>query len=224
MKFGKKLLVALLASIGVVSAPALAGSSNMPLTKIDVATDHASLQRGAMIYYNECRMCHSMKFIKYRNLLEIGFDEEFVNGLRGENLMSAKLISINNDDTLTKLYGMIPPDLSLMAKARPKGPHYIYTLMTNYYEKEDGTYDNHLFPNIKMPDIFDISTVMSAEDKVVVENKTKDIVAFLNWTADPRAPERHALGVWVIGYFVLFTLLYYLLMKKVWRRVRPAAH
>ncbi|MDH5300009.1 MAG: cytochrome c1 [Gammaproteobacteria bacterium] len=214
-------IAALTSSLLLPMSLVQAATATIPLTKIEVATDQASLQRGAMIYYNECRMCHSLKYIKYRHLLDIGFDQAFVDQLRGERLMGERLVSLNNDKVITALFGMVPPELSLMAKARPHGPDYIYTLMTSYHKTEDGHYNNHLFPNIKMPDVFDISTAVDEQEKSEISAKAKDVVAFLNWTADPRAQERKSLGVWVIGYFVIFTALYYLLMKRVWRQVKP---
>jgi len=212
----KIFLACVLLSVGSV---AFASSDEHPLANVEIPKDEASLKRGAMIYYNTCRMCHSMKYVSYQNLAEIGFSDKEINGLRGDRLKSEKLASTTSDEINNELFGLVPPDLTLMAKARENGAKYIYTLLTSYYEKSEGVYDNKFFPNVKMPDIFAYSVALDAEEKSKIENKVKDVSAFLLWASDPRAEERKSLGVYVIGYLIVLSLMLYFVMKRVWSRL-----
>ncbi len=202
----------------LVSNISLAGSSVYPLAKIEAFQDEETLKRGVMVYYNSCRLCHSMKYIRYQDLVEIGFSTAEIKKLRGR-LTEKRLTSINSAAILTEIYGLVPPDLSLMAKARNQGPQYIYTLLTSYYEKSANIYDNKLFPGIRMPDIFSHSLALNLQEKTKIENKILDVTAFLVWASDPRAQERKSLGRYVIAYLVGLSIMFYFVMKRVWRRL-----
>ncbi|MDX1811740.1 MAG: cytochrome c1 [Gammaproteobacteria bacterium] len=216
-----KLKIWVLLSVLLLSGSALASSEGMPLKDIDVATDKASLQRGFDVYYNLCRMCHRLQYVKYQYLADIGLDKAKIDALRGAKLVNENIQSTLKDEMAHHAFGTIPPDLSLMAKARKHGPQYIYTLLTSYYEKSENVYDNHLFPGLKMPDPFGYSVTTTDEGKAQIEARLKDVVAFLNWSADPKAAERKSLGVWVILYLIVLSILFYLVKKNVWRRLPP---
>ncbi len=212
--------ISLLLTAFLVLSPASASTAAMPLAKLDIANDKESIQRGFEVYYNNCRFCHQLKYIKYQYLPDIGFDKAKVDALRGSQLINASLQSTMSEAAANEVFGAIPPDLSLMAKARKQGPRYIYTLLTAYYEKSDGGYDNKLMPGIKMPDPFGYS-VANENSKVAIEAEAKDVVAFLNWAADPHADERKSLGIYVITYLIILSFLLYVIMKRVWRRLPP---
>lgn len=192
----------------------------VPLTDVDVPQDEASLQRGFEVYYNICRMCHRLEYVKYQYLSDIGLSKQKIDELRGVNMVNESISATMSDDIATKAFGAVPPDLSLMAKARKNGPRYIYTLLTSYYEKPDGTYDNKLFPGIKMPDPLAYS-VASEINKPKLEEDIKNVVAFLTWSADPKADERKEMGVYVIAYLFILSVLFWLIMKRVWSRLPP---
>ena len=195
-----------------------ASGSTMPLAEIQMSQDLESLKRGAMVYYNTCRLCHGMKYIRYQNLQEIGFNAAEIDKLRGDKLVTEAMVSRMSEEVSLEYYGMVPPDLSVMAKARRHGPQYIYTLMTSYTEK-DNVYSNSLFPGIKMPDIFNISITTDSVAKSNIEAKVKDVTEFLTWAADPRAAERKSLGKYVIAYLILLSFMFYMVMKRVWSRL-----
>lgn len=197
-----------------------AASSDHPLRDLDVDRSEASLQRGFHVVNEVCMLCHNLKYIKYRNLKEIGFSEEEVNQIRGEKEMADFLKTTLPESAAEFHFGRVPPDLSLMAKARKKGPRYIYTLLTGYVEKDETHIDNLLFPGIKMPDVLGYTIATEPGEKEAVEQKAKDAVAFLEWAADPKAPLRREMGVYVIGYFLLLTLLLFLIKQRVWARLK----
>ena len=200
------------------SGHSYASSEGHPLANIQFSQDKGSLQRGALIYYKACRVCHDMKFIRYKNMLDIGFSKAQIDDMRGDRQISDAFTRTINDNVLTKIYGMVPPDLSVMAKARKNGPRYIYTLLTSYSE-EEGVYDNALFPGIKMPDIMDISTAVDTTERDEIRRNVKDVSEFLLWASDPHAKERKTTGYFVVAYFIVLSLLLYIIMKRVWGRL-----
>lgn len=211
----------LLGVLSLASTGAFASSTAVPLKDVDVATDEASLQRGFDVYYNLCRMCHQLQYVKYQYLSDIGFDKAKIDSLRGEKLVNESIKSNMQDEVALQVFGAVPPDLSLMAKARKHGPDYIYTLLTSYYEKEENVFDNKLFQGIKMPDPFGYSVTTTEQGKAKIESRLRDVVAFLTWASDPKAAERKSMGVYVIAYLLILSILLYLVMKRVWSRLPP---
>lgn len=180
--------------------------------------DQAQLQRGAHVALDVCNGCHSLKYITYSDFLKIGFTKKEVDAMRGDKPMDASLQSQMDPKMELGMFGVVPPDLSLMAKAREGGAHYIYSMITGFYTDSKGQTANRVFPGIKMPDVLMISQA-DAAGKQAIEAKAKDVSAFLNWASDPKAEERKTLGKYVIAYFVFLTALLYLLKKKIWKRL-----
>lgn len=195
-----------------------AATEGYPLADVRFSQDEASLQRGAIIYYKACRVCHDMKYIRYRNLLDLGFSKAQVDEIRGDRQLNETFSKTIEDHVLAEYYGLVPPDLSLMAKARKNGPRYIYTLMTSYSEK-DGVYDNALFNGIRMPDIMNVSTVVDDMEREEINRDIKDVTEFLIWASDPHAAERKKIGFFVVAYFIVLSVLLYMVMKRVWSRL-----
>lgn len=219
-KINRFLLVSVLT---LISTGAIA-STEMHLKDIDVATDTASRHRGFEVYYNLCRMCHQLKYVKYQYLKDIGFKKPEIDAMRGTKLVNEHISSTLKESSAMRLFGKVPPDLSLMAKAREDGPSYIYTLLTSYHVvngQGKGLFvENSLFNGIKMPDPFAYS-VASPQRKKKVISDLKDVVSFLYWASDPKADERKSMGVWVIGYLILLSVLLYLIKRRVWSRLPP---
>ena len=116
--------------------------------------DNAQLQRGFQVYKEVCANCHSMRLLSYRNLGEPGgpeFSPKAVEVLasqvqvtdgpneKGEMFQrpaqpSDRFRSPFANDQLARVAnnGALPPDLSVMAKARPGGPDYVYALLIGY--------------------------------------------------------------------------------------------
>jgi len=127
--------------------------------------------------------------------------------------------------------GALPPDLSLMTKSHKNGADYVYSLMTGYLgeapegeeQPPEGKYYNTYFPghHISMPPpLFDEAVTYEDGAPASLEQHARDVVAFLNWAADPKLGERHALGLKVMMFLAVMTLLFYLLKKHIWRNVR----
>ena len=183
-----------------------------------VSAEETQLQRGAHVALEVCNACHSLKYVKYSDLTRLGFTKAQVDSMRGEKEMGALLLSQMAPNDELGMFGIVPPDLSLMAKAREGGAEYIYSMITGFYTDSNGQTANHVFPGIKMPDVFMIAQA-DASGRREIEQKAKDVSAFLAWASDPQAEERKTLGRYVIGYFVFLTILLFFLKKKIWSRL-----
>ena len=144
--------------------------------------------------------------------------------------------------------GAYPPDLSLMAKARApirgfpqfvidpfinyaeNGPDYIYSLLTGYkdeipegVEVSEGLWYNPYFASgtalAMAPPLFEDMHEFDDGTPATVSNMSKDVAAFLMWTAEPHLQERKELGFRVMVFLLIFAALLYLSKKQVWSRV-----
>ena len=124
--------------------------------------------------------------------------------------------------------GAYPPDMSVLVKARGGGVDYIYSLLQGYQEPpagitlDDGVYYNkYMYGNkIKMANqLSDGLVEYSDGTEATVDQMAKDVTTFLAWAAEPELEVRHKLGIKVIIYLLLLTILVYLSMKKIWSRI-----
>ena len=116
--------------------------------------DRGELQRGFQVFQEVCSACHSLQYIAFRNLVEIGFTEEEAKAIAAEYEVEdgpddegemfdrpARLSDYwpspfaNDNEARAANGGALPPDLSLIIKARAGGPDYIYALMTGYEDE-----------------------------------------------------------------------------------------
>lgn len=190
------------------------------LENIQVETNVPAVERGAEIAMNACHGCHGLKYIKYRDLATFGIDKKKIDAWRGDQPLDASLTSLMPDDAAMQSFGTIPPDLSLITKAREDGASYVYSYLTGYYLTPKGMPGNHIFPETKMPDALGIGGTIDSAQRAELQGKARDVVSFLAWAADPHEEERHILGYYVIGYLVVLTLLLYFVKNQVWSRLK----
>ena len=139
----------------------------------------------------------------------------------------------------------IPPDLSLMAKARKDGSNYVYSLLTGYRDVNTFTVDGktvkQVFPefatppnthfnpyfanlNIAMaPPLTQAGQVTYApgNPEATVDQMSKDVAAFLTWTAEPKKVKRTQVGWPVLGFLLFATILAWLAKNQVWAAIKP---
>jgi len=211
-----KKLIALLA---LCSAFSTAWATETKLEKIQVDTSVAAVERGIDTLMGNCHNCHTLKYVKYRNLLALGIKKDKVDAWRGDQPLDAPLTGLLPDTAAMQSFGKIPPDLSLMASAREGGPSYVYAYLLGYYITPEGMPGNHIFPETKMPDALGISAATDAAQRAEIQSKARDIVSFLAWAADPHQTERQQLGYYVIGYLLVLTLMLYFVKKQIWSRL-----
>lgn len=194
-------------------------ASDVPLADIKFNRSIENIKSGAQVALDVCRLCHNLDYIKYQNLQEIGFSVTEVDKIRGNNALNSAIQSTTTPEIAQKLFGMIPPDLSLMAKARRGGAHYIYTLLTSYSMNAEEHIENKLFPGIKMPDPFAYALRTDQARQAELKQKAEQVSVFLRWASDPKAGERYRTGYYVIAYLLVLTFLFYLVKRKVWRKL-----
>lgn len=201
--------------------------------------DKHQLYRGFTVATQVCMACHSFKYISPRTMMEKGgFTEAEAKALAVELNMDwqTKLISGLTPEDAQEIYGKPVPDLSMMNKARAGLADYIYAVLTGYSEDEEtihhafpeglpaGTYYNAAFPGhaIAMPPPIAGPDMVEYHDDTTasVEQMAKDVTYFMQWTAEPELLARKRLGVYVLIYLVLFSLLAYFAKRAIWRDVK----
>lgn len=212
--------------------------------------DNAQLQRGYQVYKDVCAQCHSMNLLSYRNLGEPGGPEfppkaveilasqaQITDGPndKGEMFQRPGRPSdrfrtpfANEQQARAANQGALPPDLSVMAKARPGGPDYIYALLTGYkpapegFELAQGMHYNVAFPGhqIAMPPVLSDNAVAYTDGTPrTLDNYARDISAFLMWAAEPKLEERHKTGTRVMVFLLVFAVIMFLAKRSVWSRL-----
>ncbi len=213
--------------------------------------DRMALQRGYQVYREVCASCHSMDLIAFRNLSDPGgpgFSEDEVKAL------AAQFTYEDGPDEFGDMFdrpgkpsdyfpnpytnenqgraangGALPPDLSLITKARKYGPDYVYALMTGYdkpvpplVEMQVGLYYNPYFSGrqIAMPNQLFPEMVEYADGTVATqEQMAKDVVEFLTWAGEPKMEARKAMAIPVLAYLFILTILMYMSYKRLWRNI-----
>jgi cytochrome c1 len=209
--------------------------------------DRAQLQRGYKVYKQICSACHGMRQLHFRNLGQPGgpeFPEAAVKALAAE----AEVQDGPNDegemftrpgrpaDAFPSPFpnkqaarvannGALPPDLSVIAKARAGGPDYLYALLAGYadppedMELAEGMNYNKAFPGHQIamaPPLFEEAVEYTDGTAPTLENHAKDVAAFLMWAAEPKLEERLKIGFRFMIYIVLLTAFLYIAKRRVW--------
>ncbi len=206
--------------------------------------DRGELQRGFQVYKEVCAACHAAKYVAFRTLRDIGFSEAEVKALAatyevtdgpddsGEMFKrpgrpSDKFPSPFPNEKAARAAngGAYPLDLSLIAKARAQGPDYLAALLSGYsqppagFQLGEGLHYNKYFPGqqIAMPQPLNPDQVTYADGtKATVEQMSRDVSAFLMWTAEPKLEERKRLGFKVMIFLLILTGLFIAAKKRVW--------
>jgi ubiquinol-cytochrome c reductase cytochrome c1 subunit len=209
--------------------------------------DKPALLRGYQVYTEVCSFCHGVEFIAFRNLTEIGLTDDqakaaaeaaqIEDGPDADGLMfmragrlSDRLPSPfpNSNAARAANGGALPPDLSLMTKARPFGPDYVFALLTGYKEPPE---DVELAPGMNYNPFFSGQQIamfeplfegaVAYEDgtEATIEQMAEDITQFLMWTAEPKLEDRKRMGLGVMIFLVLLTGMFIAVKRQVWADV-----
>ena len=210
--------------------------------------DKSSAQRGFQVYREVCSGCHGMRLMSYRNLSALGYNQNELKALAAQfevkdgpnddgefftrpGRPSDKFVSPYENENAGRAAngGAYPPDLSLIVKARPDGANYLHALLIGYEEapKEvkvpDGMYYNKYYSGnlIAMPQpLYEDGVDYFDGTKASEKQMAKDVTAFLAWAAEPEMEERKKLGVIVVLFLFIFSLLAYFSMKQVWAPIK----
>jgi ubiquinol-cytochrome c reductase cytochrome c1 subunit len=242
----KRILVLLLA---IAPAWAFAAGGGVHLDKANIdPTNKESLQRGARLFVNYCLSCHAAGLMRYERMgKDLGLDEVQVS----ENLMFTggkvgELMTVATSPEDAKAwFGTVPPDLSVIARAR--GVDWLYTYMRSFYRDDSKIVgvNNLVFPDVGMPHVLwelqgwqePVLTTVKGHDgkehKVTTlelvepgllepheyDRAVRDLVNFLDYMGEPAKYERRELGVKVIMFLVFFLLIAYLMKRDYWKDV-----
>ncbi|HEX8240289.1 MAG TPA: cytochrome c1 [Allosphingosinicella sp.] len=228
--------------------------------------DRTQLQRGFQVYKEVCSSCHGLSFVAFRNLEDLGYHEEEIKAVADKWQIPVPAVDPKTGEASTRKAlpadnfpspypnevaaraannNALPPDLSLITKARHGGPAYVASLLTGY--RDPNTYRNrkgealppdnrpgpnlHFNPwfanlNIAMPPPLRDGQVTYADGtNASVDQMAQDVSAFLAWTAEPKLENRRAAGLAVLAFLIFATILAYLAYQNIWhggasRRVR----
>ena len=253
----KRILQSLLVSLMLATGAAHAAGGGIAWDKfpVDKLTDDAALQNGAKLFVNYCLNCHAASYVRYNRLNDIGLSNEQIKA----NLLFAtdkvgETMKVSLDPKQAKqLFGVIPPDLSVIARSRSaagqgSGADYLYTYLRTYYRDESKAtgWNNLAYPNVAMPHVLwelqgerrplfekksehghEVEvfrgwevTKTGALDARAYDNAMADLVAFLQWAAEPAQKTRQQLGAWVLLFLAIFTVIAWRLNAAYWKDIK----
>lgn len=221
--------------------------------------DKAALQRGFQVYKQVCSSCHALKKLYYRNLTGLGYSDAQIKTIAAEYTVTdgpndegdmferparpsdhIKQPYENDKAAAYANNGAIPPDLSLITKARHGGANYVYGVLTGYAEAPAGvtlTATQHynkvkdgglIGPDGKhipggilamAPPLSDGLIAYEDKSPQTTEQYARDVAQFLTWAAEPEMEARKVMGAKVTLFLAIFALLMYAVKRKVWEKL-----
>jgi ubiquinol-cytochrome c reductase cytochrome c1 subunit len=226
-------------------------NSDGPLGKFD----RQQLQRGFQVYKEVCAACHSLRLVAFRNLEDLGYNEDEVKAIAANWAIQTPAVDPDTGEMSTRPplpadkfpkpfanevaaaaanNNAIPPDLSLITKARTGGAPYIYSLLTGYQDPPadlpeaskpgPGLHYNPYFANLNLamasPLVADDQVSYSDGTNATIDQMAQDVSAFLIWTAEPKLENRKQTGWAVIAFLLIATILGYLSFRSIWADVK----
>lgn len=190
--------------------------------------DASSIRRGYQVYRGVCATCHSLNRIAFRNMDGVCYTSAELKDMAAEIEYEEPPDEEGNVDTrpgkpfdyMPAPYaseaaarsanaGALPPDLSLIVKARHNGANYVFSLMTGFVdppvnvELAPGQHYNPYFPGGKIAmarPLQDGQVEYDDGTEASTSQMAKDVTVFLNWAAEPEHDDRKKMGVkWMIA-------------------------
>ncbi|GAC1376279.1 MAG: cytochrome c1 [Aquirhabdus sp.] len=196
------------------------GEYQCQIAPIDV-TDQASLRRGAEIFMNNCASCHTLKYMRYASIAtDLSISPEQM-----KQFLALSNAQLNNNiqariapDLQLKMFGTLPPDLTL--EARKRSPDWVYTYLLSFYSDPARPLgvNNAVLRDTAMPNVLD-SLHKEVGDQAF-KAKVGDLVNFLNYAADPQQQTRKIYGILVILFLFIFLVPVYLLHQEYWKDIK----
>ena len=208
----------------------------------------SSLQRGLQVYTEVCSSCHSLKYIAYRNLSDLGYNKSEIKAFASTFTVTD---GPNDDGEMFERPGMpadhfvspypnmnaaraanggaYPPDLSLITKARGGGADYLYSLLIGYkkppesIEVREGLYYNKYYSGnlIAMPQpLYGEDVTYADGTNASIEQMASDVTEFLAWAAEPEMEVRKRTGIATITFLLIMAVLSYIAKQQIWANVK----
>lgn len=225
------------------------GEVQLDRAPIDVR-DAASLQSGARTFVNYCLNCHAASMVRFSSMRAIGLTDAQIK----DNLLftSDKVGDMMNTGMTRKdakeWFGVVPPDLSVEARAR--GADWLYTYLRGFYRDTTTAtgWNNTVFPRVGMPHMLwelqgvrvlkqepkaaeggghkpaghtlKFETVVPGKlSQVEYDEVARDLVNYLVWMGEPHQVARKQMGFWVLFVLGILIVLTWLLKKEFWKDV-----
>ena len=231
-----------------MAAGASEGGAGLMKAHVDLS-DHKSLQRGARLFVNYCLSCHSAAYMRFNRLgADLGISEDVLTA----NLMfgtdkpgDTMTVAMQRDDA-ARYFGVAPPDLSVVARAR--GADWLYSYFMSFYRdpSRPSGVNNLVFKDVAMPHVLwelqgwqrvvmeDVNepdgSMVQRVNHLELETPGKespeeyartvnDLVNFLVYLGEPAQLKRKALGGWVLLYLAILLVIVYFMKREFWRDV-----
>ncbi len=222
--------------------------------------DRRQLQRGFQVYKEVCAACHSLRLVAFRDLKDLGYNDPEVKAIANQWVIEQPSINPETGEATTRKNvpadhfpspfanevaaraannNALPPDLSLMTKARHDGTNYIYSLVgPDAYRNQPaellrkfpdiktptGLHYNPYFANLNIampPPLTSDGQVQYVDGTLATRDQmAKDVAAFLTWTAEPKLEARHSAGIGAVVFILIFCFLAWGAYQNVWRDVK----
>ena len=253
-RLGGGFLVPAIFLAGLVAALMTLGNESVGLPTVNWSFsgifgtfDRASAQRGFQVYKEVCSNCHSMRLAFYRNLEGIGIPPADVKAIAA----SVQVPALTDDGQPAERPGLpsdhfrspfpneraaraanngaLPPDQSVIVKAREGGADYVHALLNGYGDPPPdmkmgaGLYYNKWFPGhqIAMPQPLQDGQVTYADGtKATIDQMSRDVTTFLTYIANPEMESRKRTGIKIVIFLSLLTVVTYLVKRQIWADVK----
>jgi ubiquinol-cytochrome c reductase cytochrome c1 subunit len=253
----KRTLASLALSVGLTFAAVNAGEAaeatappelDWSFNGIFGTFDRASAQRGLEVYKQVCASCHGMNLLAYRSLTGIGLSAEQIEALAESHEVQTccteegepftrpgkpadRFVSPYPNEQAARFAnnGALPPDLTLINKARVGRADYVHAVLVGYEDPPPegvslmpGMYYNEYFPGHQIgmpPPLSDGVVTYSDGTEATVDQQARDVTTFLAWAAEPETEQRRAMGVKVLLFLIVLTAFLYALKRKIWADV-----
>jgi ubiquinol-cytochrome c reductase cytochrome c1 subunit len=224
-----------------------AGGAKLLHMDVDLGNE-ASLQRGAKTFVNYCLSCHAAAYMRYNRMgTDLGISDDVLksNFMFGTDKVGETMTVAMTDADSLQFFGVSPPDLSVIARAR--GADWLYSYFKTFYVDENRPFgvNNLTFKDVGMPHVLwelqgmqrlahresedgvhhsptyaDLELITpGTQTEKEYDRTVRDLVNFLVYVGEPIKLKRGKIGVWVILYLFVFLIIAYMLKKEYWRDV-----
>lgn len=231
----------------ISSSVIAAGGGKLMDMEVDLS-DRTSLQRGAATFVNYCLSCHSAAFMRYNRMgKDLGISEDVLksNFMFGTDKVGDTMKIAMRPADADKYFGVVPPDLSVIARSR--GADWLYTYFKTFYVDDSRPFgvNNLAFKDVGMPHVFwelqgkqrlnkpdhgdgeihlptfeDLELISEGSQTPEQYDQTiRDLVNYMVYLGEPIKLKREKIGFWVLVYLFVFAIITYLLKKEFWRDV-----
>ena len=237
--------------------------------------DRPAMQRGYQVYREVCASCHALEHLSFRHLGDEGgpyynpktpnpndnvevkalakdwmvpdIDPDTGDEIERPGIPADKFPRIFPNEPAARASngGALPPDLSVITKARTGGADYLYDILMGYkemphdFEMSEGMSYNVAFDGSQIamaaPLVDDLieyadievttgygdhaKTEIIKAPAATVEQMSRDVVEFLAWSGDPKMEVRKRTGLSVFIFLFIFAALMFATYKNIWKDV-----